>query len=169
MKNILAVSHCILNNASKVAQDEAGLAEEYRQRDRLIAAVMDKGVQLIQLPCPEFMIYGAKRWGHVKDQFDNPFYRNECRRMLEPVVMQLREYSNCPERFRIIGAVSVEGSPSCGAKLTCRGDWGGELCSETAAELISSVRMEEAPGVFIEELADMFIACGLDIALMSIP
>lgn len=169
MKYILAVSHCILNNASKVAQDEAGLAEEYRQRDRLIAAVMDKGVQLIQLPCPEFMIYGAKRWGHVKDQFDNPFYRKECRRMLEPVVMQLREYSNCPERFMIIGAVSVEGSPSCGAKLTCRGDWGGELCPENAAELISSVRTEEAPGVFIEELAAMMEDDGLDIALMSIP
>lgn len=169
MKNILAVSHCILNNASKVAQDEAGLAEEYRQRDRLIAAMMDKGVQLIQLPCPEFMIYGAKRWGHVKDQFDNPFYRDECRRMLEPVVMQLREYSNCPERFRIIGVVSVEGSPSCGAKLTCRGDWGGELCPGNAAGQISSARMEEEPGVFIEELAAMLEAGGLDIALMSIP
>ncbi len=168
MKNILAVSHCILNNASKVAQDESGLAEEYKQRDRLISAVMDKGVQLIQLPCPEFMVYGAKRWGHVKDQFDNPFYRSECRRLLEPVLMQLREYSNCPERFRILGVVSVEGSPSCGAKLTCRGDWGGELCDGNAAELISSVRTEEAPGVFIEELSAMMDSCGLDIALMSI-
>ena len=30
MKNLLVVSHCILNNAAKVEQDEAELAEEVR-------------------------------------------------------------------------------------------------------------------------------------------
>ena len=32
VKRILLVSHCILNNASKVELDEAGLAEEYKLR-----------------------------------------------------------------------------------------------------------------------------------------
>ena len=53
MKNILIVSHCILNNASKVIQDETLLEAEYRERTALISSVVNKGVQMIQLPCPD--------------------------------------------------------------------------------------------------------------------
>ena len=168
MKNILIVSHCILNNASKVVQDETLLEKEYSERNELISSVMSKGVQMIQLPCPEFMMYGAKRWGHVKDQFDNPFFRQECRRMLEPVLLQIEEYANDPDRFSLLGVVTVEGSPSCGGTLTCRADWGGELDPDTVRDLIGAVRMEEAPGVFMEELRSMIEAKGLIIPFMSI-
>lgn len=170
MKDILVVSHCILNNAAKVAQDESGLAEEYAQRDALMRAVMDRGVQLLQLPCPEFIMYGSKRWGHVKDQFDNPYFRAQCRAMLEPVMMQLEEYAGDPERFRILGIVSVEGSPSCGHALTCRGSWGGEfegtICENGGPA--SSVRMANEPGVFMEVVESMLCERGLDIRIFSI-
>lgn len=168
MKYILTVSHCILNNASKVAQDEKLLEQEYLERDVLITLAMNKGVQFLQLPCPEFMMYGSKRWGHVKDQFDNPFFRQECRRMLEPVILQLKEYANDSERFTLLGVVTVEGSPSCGGKLTCRADWGGELNPDTVSDLIDSVRMAEESGVFMEELRVMIKDSGLNIPFMSI-
>lgn len=167
MKYILIVSHCILNNASKVAQDETLLEEEYRERDELISACMNKGVQLLQLPCPEFMIYGSKRWGHVKDQFDNAFFRKECQSMLEPVMLQLEEYAGDSERFRLLGVVTVEGSPSCGGKLTCRADWGGELQVDTVVDLIDSVRMEKEPGVFMDVFRAMIEAGNLNIPFMN--
>ena len=167
VKYILIVSHCILNNASKVAQDETLLEKEYLERDALISAVMKKGVQMIQLPCPEFMLYGSKRWGHVRDQFDNPFFRRECRRMLDPVMLQLKGYADDRERFSLLGVVTVEGSPSCGGDLTCSAEWGGELCRDTIDDLIDSVRMVEEPGVFMEELSAMLKDCGLDIPLVS--
>lgn len=169
MKEILVVSHCILNNASKVLQDESELADEYMERDRLMHAVLDKGIQLIQLPCPEFIIYGPKRWGHVKDQFDNSFFRGECRNMLIPVMDQLKEYSGVPERFRILGIVSVEGSPSCGCRLTCRGDWGGEPDFGDSCSTEKEVRMTEEAGVFMEVIMDMLGEYGLDIPVMTIP
>jgi predicted secreted protein len=169
MKEILIVSHCILNNASKVLQDESELADEYRQRDELLKAALEKGVQLFQLPCPEFIIYGPKRWGHVKDQFDNTFFRGECRRMLGPVMDQLKDYAAVPERFRIIGIVSVEGSPSCGCRLTCRADWGGELCLWDSGQTDKEVRMTEEPGVYMEEIMKMLGEYGLDIPVMTIP
>ena len=170
MKEILIVSHCILNNAAKVAQDESGLAEEYAQRNSLMQTVADKGVQLIQLPCPEYILYGAKRWGHVKDQFDNPLFRAQCRAMLEPVMMQLEEYAHHPERFRLLGVVSVEGSPSCGYALTCRGSWGGEFDEGTCENggPSSSVRMTNEPGVFMEVLEKMLGEHRLDIRILSI-
>ncbi|MDO4518593.1 MAG: hypothetical protein Q4B78_05230 [Bacillota bacterium] len=171
MKDILVVSHCILNTASKVAMDESELAEEYMQRDGLIRTVLDKNVQLLQLPCPEFIMYGSRRWGHVRDQFDNPFFRAKCRELLEPIVLQLREYYGNPDKFRIVCVVSVEGSPSCGHRLTCRAeDWGGELGSTICQNGGSGrqVRMTDEAGIYMEELELMLKENNLDIPILSI-
>ena len=167
MKHILAVSHCILNTASKVAQDESGLAEEYRQRDELLKTAIEKGVQLLQLPCPEFMLYGARRWGHVKDQFDNPFFRAQCRSMLEPVMMQLCEYASEPQRFCLLGITAVEGSPSCGAARTCRAaDWGGEFDGKACGDLSAAV-LGPVPGMIVGSLSN--IITGLIYSVSDIP
>ena len=149
-------------------QDESELADEYRERDELMRAVLEKGVQLIQLPCPEFIIYGPKRWGHVKDQFDNIFFRTECRKMLGPVMDQLKEYAGVPERFRILGIVSVEGSPSCRSRLTCKGKWGGELSLRDSGVTDKDIIMAEEAGVFMEEVVNMLDEYGLDIPVMTI-
>ncbi len=167
MKKILIVSHCILNKASKVAMDESDLAEEYEVRDRLLKLIIEKDVQLIQLPCPEFLLFGSKRWGHVRDQFDFPYFRKSCRDMLELVLLQLREYANHPERFHILGVVSVEGSPSCGMNLTCRGEWGGELDGSDICSVVDTLEMKEEPGVFMEELNLLLAENNLDIPIIS--
>ena len=112
MKNLLIVSHCILNNAAKVEQDEAELAEEYKIREELMQLILKKDVQLLQLPCPEFIMYGSQRWGHVKNQFQHPFYMEQCCKILEPVLLQLQEYAQHVEKFHVLGIVSVEGSPN---------------------------------------------------------
>ena len=39
MKDLLIVSHCILNHAAKVEQDEAELAGEYKIREELLQLV----------------------------------------------------------------------------------------------------------------------------------
>ena len=121
MKNLLIVSHCILNNAAKVEQDEAELAEEYKIREELMQLILKKDVQLLQLPCPEFIMYGSQRWGHVKNQFQHPFYMEQCRKILEPVLLQLQEYAQHVEKFHVLGIVSVEGSPTVSTHIIiCR-------------------------------------------------
>ena len=93
MKQILLVSHCLLNTASKVKgfKEEAMEKEEALRRQFLHAAI-DHGVHLIQLPCPEFTLYGPKRWGHTREQFDHPFFREHCRKILSPVLTQMKAY-----------------------------------------------------------------------------
>lgn len=168
MKRIIFVSHCILNTASKVEQDEAGLEGEYRERRRLMELVLEKDIQIVQLPCPEFQIMGSRRWGHVRDQFDNPFFRSRCREMLEPFLLEMEEYCSRSDRFRILGVVSVEGSPSCGHGLTCRGDWRGEVETEDRfREIRGDLKMTEEPGVFIEVLEDELRSRALDIPVLS--
>lgn len=156
MKKILFVSHCILNKAAKVEQDEKDLGEEYRLRRELLTEVLRQDVQMIQLPCPEFYMFGPKRWGHVRDQFDYPFYRRTCRELFAPFLEQIETYMQSPEKYRIIGIVSVEGSPSCGRSLTCRGDWGGEFSNmEEIREKVQQISMRDQMGIFMEEIACM--------------
>lgn len=169
VKRILLVSHCILNNASKVELDEAGLAGEYKLRGELMNLIIEKNIQVIQLPCPEFIMYGSQRWGHVKNQFQHPFYKEQCRKLLDSVLMQVQEYTQHPETFSVIGIVSVEGSPNCGYHRTCEGPWKGEIGSDEKriCAIQNSLKMTEKPGVYMEILEKEIHDRELSIPIMT--
>jgi len=170
MYKILVVSHCILNTASKVeSYNLEDMKKEHANREKLIKYVQKHNIQLLQLPCPEFILYGAKRWGHVKDQFNHPYFRKQCKDMLEPVIMQLKEYSSYPSRFQILGIISIDGSPSCGNHMTCKGEWGGEFtgCSDIHNKL-NKLYMANEPGVFMEELMFLLERDSIDIPIMDL-
>lgn len=169
MKRLLVLSHCILNTASKVAMDERELAEEYKMKRSLLKYIAENDIEMIQLPCPEFMIYGACRWGHVKEQFMHPHYYEECRKMLAPVLGQLEEYLSYPGRFQVLGIVSVEGSPSCGYHMTCSGQWGGELSKDMSElrEIRDTCKAVEGSGVFMEVLEKELRERSMDISILS--
>ena len=54
----------------------------------------------------------------IRDRFRHPHFREESRKMLEPILLQLEEYASHPEEYKLLGIISVEGSPSCGYRLT---------------------------------------------------
>lgn len=167
MQEIIFVSHCLLNTAAKVEMfDDEAMAAEERLRRRFLAAALERGIQLVQLPCPEFTLYGAARWGHTSDQFDNPFFRAHCRTILEPVLLQLQEYLAHGEKFRVLGVVGVDGSPSCGVRYTCRGRWGGNLGGRGDLDsVIASAEQAEGMGVLMQELADRLRSLGCDVPM----
>ncbi len=164
MKKIVFVSHCILNVASKVVmynQEEIDAEEELRKKFMHLA--IDNDIQIVQLPCPEYTLYGAKRWGHVSDQFDNVFFRKHCRRILEPIIDQLKEYLAHEDRFEVLGIVGIDGSPSCGVDYTCRANWFGSFEGRmNLEETLSSCSMSKEPGVLIKVLREMLQEEGLE-------
>lgn len=162
MQSILFVSHCILNTAAKVVlYNQAEIDAEEQLRRRFVGRALETGVQLIQLPCPEFTLYGAHRWGHVSDQFDNPFFRDHCRRILEPVLQQMEEYLACGERFEVLGVVGVDGSPSCGVDYTCTADWYGSFDGRQGLDdTLASCQLVRRPGVFMRVLTEMLAERG---------
>lgn len=168
MKSLIFLSHCILNKSSKVFCDEHGLDEEYKIRNQLLKLILKKDIQVVQLPCPEFILYGSRRWGHVKDQFEHPFFKEQCKKMLSPIITQIIEYKSYPNDYNVIGIVSVEGSPSCGYKLSCRGNWGGELESNLDLNnIINSVRISEEPGVFFETLSNLLQINNINVDILT--
>ncbi|WP_373855525.1 CD3072 family TudS-related putative desulfidase [Desulfocucumis palustris] len=115
------MSHCILNSNSKVE----GLSNSPGIISEVMNLLMEKQIGIIQLPCPEMVVYGIKRWGHVREQFDTLFFREKCQDIIKPITYQLLDYVK--NGYKVIGIIGVDGSPSCGVNLTCSGDWGGEF------------------------------------------
>ncbi len=154
MQNILLVSHCLLNISAKVVlyeQDEIDAEEALRRK--FLQKAIEKGVQFLQLPCPEFTLYGACRWGHVSTQFDNPFFRQHCQDILKPIFLQLNEYLAHPERFHVMGVLGIDGSPSCGVDYTCIGSWGGSFGGrKDLDETLQDVALVKTKGVLMDEL-----------------
>jgi predicted secreted protein len=151
------------------SEDNEELAKEAECREKLMHYIIKNNIQILQLPCPEFIIYGPRRWGQVKDQFNHSFYRKQCREMLEPIIMQIKNYMALPEQYQIMGVVAVDGSPSCGYRLTCRGDWGGELSGMVELhKKIENLSMTSESGVFMEELIELFNMERIDIPIKDL-
>lgn len=154
MKKIIFVSHCILNTSSKVVMyNTLEMEKEENARKSFLKYCIDNDIQIIQLPCPEFTLYGSKRWGHVSNQFDNPFFRKHCRKILMPIIDQLKEYLNNNESFEVLGIMGINGSPSCGVEFTCSGDWFGSF--EERKDLdktLSTASIKYDKGIFMDEL-----------------
>lgn len=143
MSEIAFISHCLLNNLSKVE------AFDNKNKD-LIKYLLEQNIELIQMPCPEFTLYGGRRFGQVKEQYDNPFFKKHCSILIEPLIQQIEEYIR--NNHKIIGIFAIKGSPSCGYLHTVSGPhWLGEV-KENSEELLNDVKLIKGTGVFMEEL-----------------
>ena len=148
-KCLILLCHCILNCNAKVG----GLAEYQGAQQSLLTYLIDNGYGLIQLPCPEITMYGVKRWGHVKEQFNTPYYRKHCREIFLPIREQIIDYLDSGYTLKTL--IGIDGSPSCGIYQTCSSiSWGGEMGATSGLdEKIKTLKTINSPGVFIEEIA----------------
>lgn len=164
IKNILIVSHCILNINSKVE----GSCKFENTSNSLIKYLIDNDYGIIQLPCPEITMYGIKRWGHVKEQFDTPYYRKHCRNIFEPILDQIIDYIH--NDYKIQALLAISGSPSCGYKLTCSSPlWGGEFTNnKNTIEKINDLKLINNSGIFIEEIQNMLLEKNISMNIISI-
>lgn len=104
MQKIIFTAHCLLNTAAKVVlYEKEDMAAEETLRRRFLSKAVNCGIQLVQLPCPEFTLYGACRWGHVSNQFDNPFFRNHCRELLGAISSANERISGASGKVPIAG------------------------------------------------------------------
>lgn len=162
-KKIILISHCILNCNSKVE----GLSQYDGMFKEVIDIIHQKGIGIIQLPCPEIIIYGIKRWGHIKEQFDTLFYRENCREMLRPIIGQIKSYMDTG--YKIVGVIGIDGSPSCGVNFTCSGNWEGDPSSkDDIGHKIKDLRKIKGSGIFIEELKKYLSEYNMEISFIAI-
>jgi predicted secreted protein len=152
-KKVLLVAHCILNQNSKIDRcaHYPGAAKE------IVQALIESGVGLIQMPCPELIYLGLDRQVEpealttVESEDDRVALRmaegparEVCQGMAETLVFQLEEYHK--HGFKIMGVLGINGSPTCGVE----GNWAEGLEAP-------------GPGVFIRVLTETCCARGLNL------
>lgn len=150
MKNIILLSHCLLNPHSQVRSES-----ERESMEALFSWLIKNKIGIIQLACPETEVYGLRRWGHVREQFDNINYRKACRSMINKTLDEVSEYIN--NGCRLLAVAGIDGSPSCGINFSCSSeDWGGEISSIKDFTKIKNINYPRIPGIYMEELKKIF-------------
>lgn len=161
-KKIVLVAHCLLNANSKVE----GLEEFDSVLKELIIFLVENNYGIIQMPCPELTSAGIKRWGKVKEQYNNPFYRQHCRDLTRDLIKQVEDYIE--NDYTISAVIGVEKSPSCGINESCSADnWKGNISNLNPNKLNECKFINES-GVFIDILKEKFKIKNLEIPFIGI-
>ncbi|NLI56355.1 hypothetical protein GX420_05205 [bacterium] len=154
-KKVALVSHCLLNQNAKVN----GFAFFPAMINEIIDSLRKHNYGILQLPCPETIYAGTRRWWYVREQYDNPGYINLSRQILKPIVDQIKEYQN--NGFKVI-LIGLDGSPSCGVRWSgSDNEWGGK---PEIPDVEYPVVKEN--GIFIRTLIEMIKEAKLDIPPM---
>lgn len=162
-RKIFIVAHCVLNVNSKVE----GISPYTSMMREVIDILQDRKYGIIQLPCPELLLYGIRRWGHAKEQFDTPAFRNHCRRIFEPVLDQIVHYLK--NGYSIGGIIGIDGSPSCGVNMTWSApEWKGNMNNSTICGVLEKGSVSSGSGIFIEEIKSMLFGENIDIPFYAI-
>jgi predicted secreted protein len=159
-KQLVVLAHCLLNTNAKVV----GLSTYAGGFAPLVSDLLQRGIGILQLPCPEMTYLGLKRWGMTREQYDTHGYRSHCRGILLSLVTQIQEY--LANGYSFEGVVGVDGSPSCGVNVTCFGYSGGEM--DQAAEQHRHLREGPGRGVMFEILSQMLTEHGITLPFSAV-
>lgn len=156
---VVFVCHCLLNANAKVC----GLSQYSHTMPGLVEVLAESGLGIIQLPCPEFLHLGPKRWWQMRSQYDTPAYRALCRRLADEAADLARQYLDAG--CTVAGLLGVEGSPSCGVTETYDApDWGGR-----PREVELSECRVKGSGIYMATFRDVFAERSLDIPFVGVP
>ncbi|MCM0647908.1 hypothetical protein NBE98_05920 [Clostridium swellfunianum] len=105
-KKILLTSHCIFNQNSVVEPLDRARGAFSFAKD-----IIDSGVGIIQLPCPEFRYLGITRKPMNKEEYDTAEFRELCKKLFEPILEDLLIYME--NGYEFCGIIGINHSPTC--------------------------------------------------------
>lgn len=153
-KKVILVLHCLLNQNARIdtcAYFPGAMGDAAR-------VIIDSGIGVLQMPCPELDCLGLDRSGRMRDGEDMGIRESLlekdggkcCRELVERVMVDVKEYLK--HGFEIVGVVGNDGSPACGIELSHFVD-GSERPS---------------PGAFMIMLREALEEVGLDIPYVAL-
>lgn len=136
-KRVIFTAHCVLNQNS-VVEPLARAKGAYKD---IIELIMDKGIGIHQLPCPEFRYLGLTRPPMSKEEYDTPEFRELCKALAADSAKIIKTYAD--SGYEIVGILGIHQSPTC---------------SITGLQ-----------GVFMEELIPILESKGISINIFEVP
>jgi predicted secreted protein len=140
-EKIVVVAHCILN----VHSLEDNLAIYPGLEEEVIKLLMEKGVSLDQLPCPEIELSGIFRKALPKESYEHPRIRKIYSQLADKTADNLKWYVK--KNYKITAVIGAEASPSCGIELV--GKWKEK--TKGKREFPRDIEFIPGMGVFMEE------------------
>lgn len=150
-KRVVLVAHCLLNMNARI--DACGYFPGAMEGSA--QALLDSGVGVLQMPCPELLFNGLDREAHggraigIRESLQTDEGRVACRRLVDGLVHQIHEYQK--HGFEIIGVVCNGASPACGLVTSYHRDGIGP-----------------GDGAFVEVLKETFEANGIDLPFVAV-
>ncbi|MGM0240393.1 CD3072 family TudS-related putative desulfidase [Enterococcus alishanensis] len=106
-KQFVIASHCILNQNAVIHGWERA-----RGAFPFILEILDQGIAVIQLPCPEFIFLGGNRPPMTYEEYAKLLgFREKCRELLLPIIEQVKLY--LAEDYQCLGVIGIHESPNC--------------------------------------------------------
>lgn len=106
-KRVVFISHCVLNQNTVVCP----LARAKGAYREIIVKLMDYGIGIHQMPCPEFRHLGLKRDPMEKIEYDTLEYRKLCKDLAKDSINVMKEYLD--NDYEIVGIIGINQSPTC--------------------------------------------------------
>ncbi|MED5018734.1 hypothetical protein P9847_15605 [Paenibacillus chibensis] len=106
-RRIIVMSHCIINQNSVAP----GKARSPGIMKSAVEWATEERYGILQLPCPELTFFGLDRPLMNVEAYDTPEYHAHNRRILLPVIDQLKTYQQ--HGYEIAGGLGIAGSLSC--------------------------------------------------------
>lgn len=155
---IVVVSHCLLN----VHSLEDGLAEYRGCEEEFLRTLIEEGVGIFQLPCPEMEISHISRAPLPKDSYDHPAIRERYRELAGRIVSRLKQFAE--KGYKIVAVIGAEASPTCGISIV--GKWKDP---EKRGKFPEDVEFVKGMGVFMEELRGELGKVGISTRWVGLP
>jgi len=158
-KKIVIVSHGLLNVNSKVE----GIATDKGCVKNVVTALIERNYGIYQMPCPEHICLGIKRWGQSVEQYNNPFYVEHCENLAHTIINEICDYVN--NGYEVKYLIGMDGSPTCGVNKTFKGDLGG-ISLDRANHREFTV--ENGQGVFMKVLKEKALEKNINLEFLGI-
>jgi len=128
-KKIILAAHCIFNQNAKLdsCAHQEGMIRE------LIDILLNAGIGIIQMPCPELTYLGLYRQAsrdvfttvgsedtRIAKRMQEEASRSLCSEIGRNLVYQIQEYQLYG--FHVLGVLGINGSPTCGVETTWSDD-----------------------------------------------
>jgi predicted secreted protein len=107
-KKIVLIAQCLINPYCRVHI----LGQNFPLTIEVTNYLLRKNVGIIQYPCPETTAMGLMRNPQGHQQYDNIFFRNHCKELLQVPMLMVREFLK--NRYRLCCFIGLENSPTCG-------------------------------------------------------
>jgi predicted secreted protein len=129
-KKVMLVAHCVLNQNAKIDQ----CAHYPGAVPDVAAALIEAGIGIVQMPCPELLFLGLDRQAdrntpatveaedtRVAKCMASAQGKQFCRHLAHDLAYQVEDYQK--NGFEVLGILGINGSPTCGVETNWAEDW----------------------------------------------